>query len=112
MAYRGEIYLANLNLQKRSNEAGKIRPVLILQNDYLNESDYPTTIIMPLTTDLIDDAEPLRYRIVKSEGLEQESDLLITHIRAIDNKRLIKKIAKLLPAQLKEIKILLDEVLE
>ncbi len=35
-------------------EVGKIRPVLIFQNNDLNESSYPTTMVIPLTTVLID----------------------------------------------------------
>lgn len=110
-AYRGEIWLANLNPSKRVNEIGKTRPVLIFQNNELNKSDYATTIIIPLTTSLIDDAEPLRYRIDKRENLEKNSDLLVAHIRSIDNNRLIQKIAKLSSKEMNEIKKLLDEVL-
>jgi mRNA interferase MazF len=32
MAYRGEIWLANLNPNKKNNEVGKTRPVLIIQD--------------------------------------------------------------------------------
>ena len=109
-AYRGEIWLVNLNPAKKSNEVGKIRPVLIFQNNDLNESTYPTTIIIPLTTVLIDDAQPLRMRITKREKLEQNSDLLIAQIRAIDNDRLIEKLATLNDKELASIKKLLDEV--
>jgi len=45
-ALRSEIWLANLNPSKKSNEIGKIRPVLIFQNDELNRSSYPTTVIL------------------------------------------------------------------
>ena len=110
-AYRGEIWLANLNPSKRANEIGKTRPVLIFQNDELNKSDYATTIIIPLTTSLIDDAEPLRYRIDKREELEKNSDLLVAHIRSIDNSRLIQKIVALSGNEMNKIKKLLDEVL-
>ncbi len=110
-AYRGEIWLANLNPSKRANEIGKTRPVLIFQNDELNKSDYATTIIIPFTTSLIDNAEPLRYRISKRDKLEKNSDLLIAHIRSVDNNRLIQKIAKLSIGEMSEIKKLLDEVL-
>ena len=110
-AYRSEIWLANLNPSRKINEIGKIRPVLIFQNDELNKSHYATTIIIPLTTSLINDAEPLRYRINKREKLEKNSDLLIAHIRSIDNDRLIQKIAKLTTEEMHEIKKLLDEVL-
>ena len=110
-AYRGEIWLINLNPIKKSNEIGKIRPALILQNDELNSGNYPTTIILPLTTSLIDDAEPLRYRIQKREKLERDSDVLIANIRAIDNARFIEKLASLSSKELYYIKNLLDEVL-
>ena len=110
-AYRSEIWLANLNPSKKVNEVGKIRPVLIFQNDELNESNYATTIIIPLTTSLIDDAEPLRYRINTREKLEKNSDLLIAHIRSIDNDRLIQKIAQLTTEEMYKVKKLLDEVL-
>ena len=109
--YRGEIWLINLNPIKKSNEIGKVRPALILQNDELNSGNYPTTIILPLTTSLIDDAEPLRYRIKKKENLEKDSDILIANIRAIDNARFIKKLASLNNKELLYIKSLLDEVL-
>ena len=110
-AYRGEIWLANLNPVKKNNEVGKVRPVLILQNDDLNESSYPTTVILPLTTSLVEDAQPLRMRICKRENLKEDSDILIAQIRAIDNERLIEKLCVLSAKELKIVKQLLDEVL-
>jgi mRNA interferase MazF len=85
----GEIWLANLN-PGRGTEPGKIRPVLILQNQALLDAQHPSTLIIPLTTNLFDDAAPLRIRL-KSEGLlEKDSDLLIDQLRAIDNRRLVQ----------------------
>lgn len=110
-ALRSEIWLANLNPSKKSNEIGKIGPVLIFQNDELNQSTYPTTIILPLTTSLIDNAKPLRFRVKKRDKLEKDSDILIAHIRSIDNVRLIEKVAILSENEMLEIKELLDEVL-
>lgn len=88
MHNHGEIWLANLN-PGRGTEPGKIRPVLILQNQALLDAEHPSTLIIPLTTNLIDDAEPLRLRIVVQGRMEQDSDLLVDQLRAIDNKRLI-----------------------
>lgn len=110
-ACRGEIWLINLNPIKKNNEIGKIRPALVLQNDELNSANYPTTIILPLTTSLIDDAEPLRYRVSSRDKLEQDSDILIANIRAIDNARFIEKLAILSSKEVFYIKNLLDEVL-
>ena len=83
----GTIWLANLNPGK-GTEPGKTRPVLILQDQALLDAGHPSTIIIPLTTNLIDDAEPLRVRVKAREKLAKDSDLLIDQIRAIDNRQL------------------------
>lgn len=88
MLEHGEIRLANLN-PGRGSEPGKIRPVLILQSQALLDAKHPCTLILPLTTHLIDDAEPLRLRVAAQGGLNKDSDLLIDQLRAIDNKRLL-----------------------
>ena len=54
---KGEIWLVNLNPIKKNNEIGKVRPALVCQNNELNHNNYPTTIIIPLSSDLIDDAK-------------------------------------------------------
>ena len=112
MVSKGEIWIANLNPIKKNNEVGKIRPVLIFQNDDLNKSDYSTTIIIPLTTYLINDVEPLRFRINKRDKLLEDSDLIITQIRAIDNSRFVKKLAKLNNKEMSKIKDLFFEVID
>lgn len=89
MPERGEIWLANLN-PRRGTEPGKTRPVLIVQSQALLDADHPSTLIVPLTTNLIEDAEPLRIRVSAAEQLRQDSDLLIDQLRAIDNRRLIQ----------------------
>jgi len=86
---KGEIWLANLN-PTRGTEAGKTRPVLIMQDQALLNIKHPSTLIIPLTTNLIEKAEPLRIRIHAKDDLKKDSDLLIDQIRAIDNKRLVK----------------------
>jgi len=88
MRNHGEIWLANLN-PGRGTEPGKIRSVLILQNQALLDAEHPSTLIIPLTTSLVDDAEPLRLRVVAQGTMHEDSDLLLDQLRAIDNKRLI-----------------------
>ena len=88
MFRHGEIWLANLN-PGRGTEPGKVRPVLLLQNQALLDAGHPSTLIVPLTTNLVDDAEPLRLRIPAGSGLDRDSDLLVDQVRAIDNKRLV-----------------------
>ena len=89
MPDRGEIWLADLD-PKRGTEPGKTRPVLVVQAQALLDAGQPSTLIVPLTTNLIDDTEPLRIRIPASDRLSQDSDLFIDQLRAIDNRRLAK----------------------
>jgi mRNA interferase MazF len=83
----GEIWLANLN-PGRGTEPGKLRPVVVVQGQPLLDAGHPTTLILPLTANLVEDAEPLRVRVAARDGLEQDSDLLVDQLRAIDNRRL------------------------
>ena len=73
-------------------EAGKIRPVIIVQTDLLNK-EHPSTVICPITTNVKLDSEILRVHLKKSKfGLKEDCDIMIDQVRAIDNKRLVKKI--------------------
>ena len=112
MFQKGEIYLAKLN-PKKGNEVGKIRPILIYQTDALNECEHPTTIILPLSTVLIDDSYPLRYRITSRDKLDKTSDILCDQIRALDNQRILDGLlTKLTYKEMleidKQVKIILD----
>ncbi|MCK9365500.1 MAG: type II toxin-antitoxin system PemK/MazF family toxin [Syntrophales bacterium] len=84
----GAVWLADLNPQ-RGTEPGKTRPLLIIQNQALLDAGHPSTLVIPLTTRLIEDAAPLRLRLSTRDRLDRDSDLLIDQIRAIDNKRLV-----------------------
>jgi mRNA interferase MazF len=86
---RGEIWLADLN-PRRGTEAGKTRPVLVVQAQALLDAGHPSTLVVPLTTKLIDDAEPLRLRIPAAGALKKDSDALLDQLRAIDNSRLVQ----------------------
>ena len=88
MFIRGSIYLAKLYPSK-GHEPAKTRPVLILQTNILNHIGHTTVIVVPLTTQLIDGAYPLRYKINKRDKLLEASELLCDQIRAIDINRLL-----------------------
>ncbi len=111
MPCRGEIWLINLNPVKKNNEMGKIRPAVVLQNSELIQNGYPTTIIVPLSSVLIENAEPIRFRVKKRDHLQEDSDAVITQIRSIDNSRFIKKIAKLTQGEIRQIKKQLNEII-
>ncbi|MFM9943924.1 MAG: type II toxin-antitoxin system PemK/MazF family toxin [Bacteroidia bacterium] len=97
-----EIWLANLNPQK-GTEPGKIRPVLVIQTNFLNKVLHPSTLICPITTNIDDELTIIRVNLTKGmAGLDENCDILIDQIRAIDNKRMLKKIGDL-PPQLEKI---------
>jgi mRNA interferase MazF len=90
-----EIWIADLN-PKIGTEPGKIRPVLIVQTNLLNKVSHPSTIICPITTNIQSDSDILRINLKKGDAsLIESSDILIDQIRAIDNKRFIKKLGDL-----------------
>ena len=88
---RGDIVIVNLN-SKKGDEVGKIRPAVIISNDNENEI-LDTVILMPLSTDLIDNMEPYRMRITKREKLKEDSDLLINQVKTLSKLRIKEKIA-------------------
>ena len=89
MPNRGEIWLADVN-PRRGTEPGKTRPVLVVQSQALLDAGHPSTLVVPLTTKLVDDAAPLRIRVPAADRLQSDSDLLVDQLRAIDNRRLVK----------------------
>ena len=109
---RGGIYLAKLYPSK-GHEPGKTRPVLVLQTNMLNHIGHTTIIIVPLTTQLIDDAYPLRYRIGKRNNLRESSELLCDQIRAIDVNRLLpEKLASLSDKEMLEVEQQIEMILD
>jgi mRNA interferase MazF len=90
---RGDIVTVNLN-PKKGHEVGKIRPAVIISDDDEN-SVLDTLILLPLSTDLIEDMEPYRMRILKRANLHQDSDILINQIRTFTKQRIGEKIAEL-----------------
>ncbi len=89
MPERGEVWVADLN-PRNGTEPGKTRPVLIVQAQALLDAGHPSTLVTPLTTRLVADAEPLRIRVPAAGGLQRDSDALIDQVRAIDNRRLVR----------------------
>ena len=96
-----EIWLADLNPQV-GTETGKVRPVLVIQTDLLNQIPHLSTLVCPLTTNIVNGVNVLRVSVKKGiANLHQDCDIMIDQIRAIDNQRLMKKIGSL-PWQLVE----------
>ena len=107
------LYLADLS-PRSGTEPGKTRPVVVLQTNLLNDSLHPSTIVCPITTQVIRGAEILRVHLSKKgTGLKKDSDVLVDQIRAIDNRRFVKHLGELGPTDksklVENLKVLLFE---
>ncbi len=97
-ARRGVLYFADLN-PRRGTEPGKVRPVLVIQTDLLNDADHPSTWVLPCTTRL---AGENLLRVVLPRGIagnREECEVMIDQSRAIDNRRLVRAL-RALPASI------------
>ncbi len=91
---RGHLYIADLS-PRQGTEAGKQRPVLVIQNDLLNENNHTSTWVLPCTTRLTS-PNILRVRLPRGcGGVEKDCDVMIDQSRAIDNGRLKKYFGEL-----------------
>jgi mRNA interferase MazF len=107
-----EIWIADLN-PKLGTEPGKIRPVLIIQTNLLNRIPHPSTIICPITTNVQKDSDVLRIHLGKGiANMHESCDIMIDQIRAIDNKRLIKKVGDIPLSLISDIKESIGIVLD
>lgn len=93
--YQFDLWIADLNPQI-GTEPGKTRPVLVVQTDLLNIISHPSTLICPISTNVLEGVDVLRVHLKGGqENLNHDCDVLIDQIRAIDNKRLIKRIGRI-----------------
>ena len=91
---RGDIWLVNLD-PTIGHEIKKSRPAVIIQNDLGNKYS-PITIIAPITSQNIEKIYPIEVFLAKKgSGLEKDSKVLLNQIRAVDKKRLIKKLGNI-----------------
>ena len=90
---RGDIVTVNLN-PKKGHEVGKVRPAVIISDNDEN-AVLDTVILLPFSTDLLEDMEPYRMRIAKRGKLKQDSDILINQVRTLSKQRIGEKIATL-----------------
>ena len=99
---RGVLYLADLE-PARGTEAGKLRPVLVIQTDLLNDVAHPSTWVLPCTTRLSGE-NLLRVSLPKRiAGNTRECEVMIDQSRAIDNRRFARALKPLPRAILREV---------
>jgi mRNA interferase MazF len=92
---RGEIWWADYGIPYGS-KPGYRRPVIIIQNDFFNNSKINTTIIVPLSTNLLLADVPGNIFIdKKTSKLTKDSVILISQIGVIDKGRLQEKVSSI-----------------
>lgn len=96
---RGRLYIVDFNPRVKT-KPGKLRPAVVIQSDLVNKAGYPSTIVIPTTTRLVENPGILRLRIRKGQGgLARESDLLLGQLIAVANESFRQEIGAL-PAPL------------
>ena len=99
---RGSLYLADLN-PRRGSEAGKVRPVVVIQTDLLNDVGHPSTWVLPCTTRL-SGQNILRVALPRGiAGNRQGCEVMIDQSRAIDNGRFVRALGALPRSLLREV---------
>ena len=99
---RGELWSADLN-PRRGSEPGKVRPVVVVQSDLLNETDHPSTWILPCTTRLTGE-RVLRVELpARIAGNARICEVMIDQSRAIDRRRLLGPLGRLPQIVMREV---------
>jgi mRNA interferase MazF len=99
----GRLYLADLS-PRQGTEAGKLRPVLVVQTDLLNQAGHPSTWVLPCTTQLTGD-NLLRVCLPRGiAGNATDCEIMIDQSRSIDNRRFRRLLGALPPPVLAEVK--------
>jgi mRNA interferase MazF len=99
----GALLVADLN-PRRGTEAGKLRPVVVLQTDLLNRTGHPSTWVVPCTTRLTGESLLRVCLPTGAAGNDRECEVMIDQSRAIDNRRLRRRMGQLPPTLLREVK--------
>ncbi len=107
-------HLYVVDLEPRvGTKPGKQRPCLAIQPDAFGEGGLESTVVLPLTTQVVADAFPLRVRLPKGTcGLARDSDVLVDQILAWDNALFRRELGVIPDALQDEIRTALREFLD
>lgn len=83
---RGEIWTAYLN-PPRGQEIGKIRPVLVFQDNALTAIGTPMAIILPLTTQVYPAFKQWRITVTARHRLLKDCQIVVDQPRTLDRSR-------------------------
>ena len=109
---RGHLYLVDFNPRIKT-KPGKLRPAIVLQSDVVSEAGYPSTVVIPTTSQLVEDAGLLRLRLKRGvAGIERDSDVLIGQLIAVANESFKREIGALPAALLRDLERRVRIILE
>lgn len=98
---RGDVFLVDLPSSNRREQSGR-RPAVAVQTDIRGE---PLLMLAPITSRL----KTLRYSFTirieptKQNGLQRTSVVMVFQMRAIDKRRIIKKLGRLSSEDMKRV---------
>jgi mRNA interferase MazF len=95
---QGEIWYANLNPAKGSEQAG-FRPVVVLSGNLLNQH-LSIVIVAPLTSKIKNYKGNPVLQPNKENALKSASEVLVFHIRSVSKDRMMEKIGSIEKAEL------------
>ena len=108
MIQQGEVYLVHF-AKKYNSEFGKIRPAVILQNNFLNraleDTDYQSVLLVPFSTK--DEQTDYKIEIQPRDNLKERSFIVANWLCTLDIERIqLDKgaIAKLSSDELQQLK--------
>ena len=92
--HRGELWSADLN-PRLGSEPGKVRPVVVVQSDLLNETGHPSSWVLPCTTMLAGENVLRVVLPARMAGNRRACEVMIDQLRAIDRGRLVRMLGRL-----------------
>lgn len=106
---QGEIWYANLNPTQGSEQRG-IRPVVVVSGNAMNDH-FRICIVCPISSKVKRYAGCLLLKSDSMNNLHRDSEVITFQIRAVDKRRLTKKIGKITAQQLNTLKAGLNDIL-
>ena len=107
---QGEIWNANLNPSRGSEQAG-FRPVVIISGNMVN-AHLPVVVVMPLTSKIKNYKGNPVLVPSKANGLKVRSELLVFHVRSIAKDRLVRRLGMVTERDLSQAIRTLNDILK
>ena len=99
--------------QRVGSRPGKLRPCVVVQPREFAEAGLPSSVVLPLTTQVVKNAFPLRVHVPAGvAGVVRPSDIIVDQVMACGNERFRAVIGELPEALQDAVRAALREFLE